>query len=687
MRLEDALQEKWLKDIPDKTTVGIDIGSRQGKAVLLHKGELYTELLPTGFFMQQTAEELLAHLLEQSGLKREQIEYIVVTGYGRIALKFENIPYQVVTEIACHGKGAHFLGEDIHTIIDIGGQDSKVIRIHPEDGSVINFAMNDKCAAGTGRFLEKIANVLEYDVTEIGPASLEADTPAKIDSTCVVFAESEVVSARAKGVSPQDLAAGIHQSVAKRVYGLLNRVGIESNVLFTGGVSNNIGMKRAFEELLGVHIARSRLNTVFAGALGAAIFAAEFAEQGYESAVYQEQEEQEFELDLSSFLEAQKREWDAYVNKTSGKKAYVAYTCNYTPIEVLAAADVSYIRLLHKGTPEELVAGETVTQSMICDFTKSIVGGFIKQTPECRAVEKLYTFFSCGCMKATVESIGQLYVPSVVYNLPRKKADESAGDSLAAEIQSFKSDLEQLTGEPIPEERIREKIAAYNRVRRTYRRIAEYRKGSSPLLKSSDFQKLMNGYFTLPAEILQKELDQIEKQLSKAERPKKKKIRLMLSGGIVADGDNKITKILEELGTVIVAEDNCTGIKPVSFTIPEEQGEDVFEQLAAGYLGKAPCSRMTPKADMIQYSLDLAKEYDVDGVVLYYLKFCPCYSMIEKLYRDIFEKNNIPLIIISADYSVGDEGQIKTRLEAFVELLQQRRGNKHADTTGTVKGY
>lgn len=146
------------------------------------------------------------------------MDFIVGTGYGRIALRFDEVPSRIVTEISCHGMGAHYLGEDIHTIIDIGGQDSKAIKIDSENGKVIDFVMNDKCAAGTGRFLEKAAGILGFGVEELGQTALQSENPIDISSTCVVFAESEIISIRAKNSNVADLAAGIHKSVAKRVF-------------------------------------------------------------------------------------------------------------------------------------------------------------------------------------------------------------------------------------------------------------------------------------------------------------------------------------------------------------------------------------------------------------------------------------------------------------------------------------
>lgn len=182
MDLLNVIDKTKISKIPKATLAGIDIGSRQSKGALLHDGQLFVAIMPTGYVMQDAADELLNKLVKEAGIKREDIDCIVSTGYGRVALDFGSIPGKIVTEIACHGMGAHFLGHDIHTIIDIGGQDSKAIRIDPDTGKVTDFAMNDKCAAGTGRFLERIAKVLEMDTTTIGPVSLKAENPVDISA-------------------------------------------------------------------------------------------------------------------------------------------------------------------------------------------------------------------------------------------------------------------------------------------------------------------------------------------------------------------------------------------------------------------------------------------------------------------------------------------------------------------------
>ena len=278
MNLTDVISPALADELAEARVVGIDIGSRAVKGVLLDKGRLFTALIPTGISSQETAEELLEELFAGTQAGRADISYIVGTGYGRIAIDFDDTPHQIVTEISCHAMGAHYLNPGARTIIDIGGQDSKAIKVDADTGKVIEFIMNDKCAAGTGRFLEKVANLLDLELSELGPIALKAQRQSPISSQCVVFAESEVISLKAKGEKREDIAAGIHFATARRIRNLLNRIGIEPTVVFSGGVSNNAGMKLALEEILGVKIGETKLDTTYAGAFGAAIYAYKYTE-------------------------------------------------------------------------------------------------------------------------------------------------------------------------------------------------------------------------------------------------------------------------------------------------------------------------------------------------------------------------------------------------------------------------
>jgi predicted CoA-substrate-specific enzyme activase len=196
------------------------------------------------------------------------IKRIISTGYGRNSLEFAD---KAVTEITCHAVGAHYLNPKVRSVIDIGGQDSKAISID-ERGGVKDFAMNDKCAAGTGRFLEVMARALEVDLEDFGNLSITADQPSKISSLCTVFAESEVISLISQGEKRENIIAGIHESIAARVSAMANRVGIKTPIMMTGGVAKNVGVLKALETKLGQPIEVSE-KTQVTGAIGAALIA------------------------------------------------------------------------------------------------------------------------------------------------------------------------------------------------------------------------------------------------------------------------------------------------------------------------------------------------------------------------------------------------------------------------------
>ena len=670
MKLSEIISEEKAGLIPEKTTIGIDIGSRQSKAILLSRGEYYVHIIPTGFSMTETAGILKENLLRQAGLTEEDIDFIVTTGYGRIAVHFDKIPNKIVTEISCHGLGAFYLGDGIKTIVDIGGQDSKAIRIDENDGRVVDFVMNEKCAAGTGRFLEKAANILGVGVEKLGQLSLEATNPSDISSQCVVFSESEIVSGRAKGENVSDIAAGVHRSVARRIQNLLARVGIEPNVLFTGGVSNNIGMRKAIEDVVGFPIQTPKLNAVYAGALGAAVYAAQFAVKKEKSSTY---EGEGFKLDISELENAVERAKENFAKKETGKKKHIAYLCAYTPLEIMSAANVAHIRMLHAGNSKEVTAGEVITQSVFCDYTKSIIGAIAENNPLYSSVDKVYNFNTCDCMKKTTEAINDQFLPAMVFNLPRLTHGRNSAEFYAAELKGFANDLEKLTGEVIDESEIRRYTALYNEARALLRKISEYRREESPLLGNTEFQKIAYSYYYLPVEELIDQLKKIDKQLEDAPRTGiKTGPRILITGGLMAEGDEKVVKILEgDLGAKVVCEDMCTGYSPFAFDV-KEASEDPIRNIAEAYLGKAPCARMRPIDERIDHAVRLAEEYKADAVIYYYMKFCPCYGLPKNEFVKRFQEKNIPVLEMPVDYSVGDEGQIKTRIEAFIDVLEEK---------------
>ena len=249
--------------------MGIDVGSTASKCVIMKDGQeiVAKSLVPVGTGTSGPARAI-AEVLDNAKMTREQMDFVLATGYGRNSL--DGLADLQMSELSCHAKGATYLFPDVHTVVDIGGQDVKVIEI--ENGMMKNFVMNDKCAAGTGRFLDVMARVLEVRVEDLGDLGDKSTKEIGISSTCTVFAESEVISQLAVGTDKCDIIAGIHRSVAGRVSGLCNRVGVRDRVVMTGGVAQNHGIVKALENQLGHEISTSPL-TQYNGALGAALFA------------------------------------------------------------------------------------------------------------------------------------------------------------------------------------------------------------------------------------------------------------------------------------------------------------------------------------------------------------------------------------------------------------------------------
>lgn len=249
---------------------GVDVGSTQTKAIIINEDREIVGrcLTDTGANVVVAAENAFAEALRTSGIREEEVEYVIGTGYGRYRVTFGNTQ---VTEISCHARGAAQMFPGTKTVLDMGGQDTKAIRVSPK-GEVLDFCMNDKCAAGTGRFLGAAAAALDIPLGELGNVAMKAERPVKISTTCTVFAESEVLSWLGKGKKIEDILWGVHLSIASRSTALLRRVGIEDEITFTGGVTKNAGMIKSLEQAL-----KTKLNVSddshYMGALGAALFA------------------------------------------------------------------------------------------------------------------------------------------------------------------------------------------------------------------------------------------------------------------------------------------------------------------------------------------------------------------------------------------------------------------------------
>jgi len=257
---------------------GIDAGSTISKVLLMNDGVVVASgLAPTGPNAKLTVEDLLVRALAQAGVRREDIVRSVATGYGRRLIDFAT---RVVTEITAHARGARRLytgTATLRTIIDIGGQDSKVIGLG-EDGILDDFAMNDKCAAGTGRFLEVMARAMQVRLDQLGELSLRSKRTLSVNSLCTVFAESEVVSLLSRGEEVCDVIAGVHAAIARRIASMARRVGIREAAFFSGGAALDIGLRHALARELEVELVVPPEPQMVA-ALGAAILAEEMCDR------------------------------------------------------------------------------------------------------------------------------------------------------------------------------------------------------------------------------------------------------------------------------------------------------------------------------------------------------------------------------------------------------------------------
>ncbi|MDR2075378.1 MAG: acyl-CoA dehydratase activase [Desulfovibrio sp.] len=269
-------------------TLGIDIGSASSKAVILEDGQ---KTVAAAAVQSGTGTSGPGRVLEEvfalSGLSREDMDRVIATGYGRFSVQEAD---RQISEITCHGKGIFFVCPSARTIIDIGGQDAKAISLD-EDGNIEKFFMNDKCAAGTGRFLEVMSRVLEVELNEMGAHHFKSENPARVSSTCAVFAESEVISLLSMGALKDDIIAGVHRSVASKSCALAYRADVKDDVVMCGGVARNAGVVDAIEKELGCRITVAPAPQL-TGALGAALIAFEDLKKSREYNEYGRHERQ-----------------------------------------------------------------------------------------------------------------------------------------------------------------------------------------------------------------------------------------------------------------------------------------------------------------------------------------------------------------------------------------------------------
>ena len=675
-------------------TLGLDLGSRAVKAALFDpkRGRVAAAVVRDGTPDKAAdADGLLRDVLAAAGVGRDDVRRIVATGYGRGQAAFAD---EATTEISCHAAGVAALHPEVRTVIDIGGQDSKAI-VLAEGGRVRDFAMNDRCAAGSGRFLEVAARILGTDIDGLSALAEGAAAESEISSMCVVFAESEVIGMLARGFRREDIAAGILRSIARRVAGLAERIGVRPPVAFTGGVALN----RSIAAALGREL-RERLiipsDPRITGALGAALLAARrlglpanlaearmtvsmttplgpdkgaaavaaeaavlgHAESGPLSAyLHRVPALDRFDRMISNALEY------AREAKASGRKI-VSMFCEFTPRELILAAGAVPVCACG-GSHETAMAAERDLPAGLCPLIKSSYGFALeKASPFFELSDLIVAETTCDGKKKMFELLGE-FKPMAVFELPQKPDDESGFRHWLSELAGLRRRLEDLTGVTITDERLREAIRLMNRERALRRKIARLAGRGLTGREVLGAKSVISG---IPEDL--EAYEAVLAQAASVEADPPTRPRILMTGVPMPSGAEKVIDIIEEAGATVVAQENCTGLKPLAEDVSEEG--DPLEAIARKYF-HLPCSCMTPNAGRLELVDDLIREFRPDGIVDLVWQSCLTYDVESEVLKRHIERrgDGLPTLKIVTDYSPSDVQQLRLRVEAFLSMLDR----------------
>ncbi|MGR3177656.1 MAG: acyl-CoA dehydratase activase [Candidatus Anammoxibacter sp.] len=625
-------------------SLGIDIGSLSTNAVLINdQGEiLASETILTGASSIKAIDLILKQILANAGIRQDDIGTVIATGYGRIKVPFAT---DTVTEITCHAKGANYYFPNARTLIDIGGQDSKAIKIDKK-GNVLDFVMNDKCAAGTGRFLEVMARTLEIELDDMGAISLKGGKEINISSLCTVFAESEVVSLIGASSKVEDICKSLHASIAKRIVAQVKRVGVEDDIIMSGGVAKNIGVVNELEKKLNCKMKISSEPQIV-GALGAALIGIEKSSPKIPVGIINNQN--------SSF------KYDASIDNTSLPK--IGYFCSYIPVEIIRSAGFHPVRI--RGTERDSCGSENVLCGNICPYIKAVTDQ--KLSGELDNLAGVVFTNSCDGMRRLYDAWVKLDADNNRFNyiidLP-KKVDALSINYFAKLIKKFKEELEKNFNINFSLDDINTTISIYNKMRDKVMMFLEKQwNGRVGRSGSEIFSILKKGIDAVPekfSEYLTGLMKQKDQTLDSRKAPS-----IMLWGGIIED--DGIVKIIEDAGARVVADDLCSGSRYYDAKV--DVTSDPYLALATRYLTRIPCSRMTNVTERIDNVIKRMKECSISGSIYHSLKFCDHNLYDYPLIKKEFAKHDIPILPLTCDYSSSSEGQIKTRVEAFVEQL------------------
>lgn len=629
-------------------TLGIDIGSLSTDAVLINeKKEIVAyEVIATGASSKKACDKIFKQILDSTKLEAKDLDYVIATGYGRIKVPFAN---EVVTEITCHAKGANHFFPDARTVIDIGGQDSKAIKLDAK-GNVVDFSMNDKCAAGTGRFLEVMARTLEIELDDMGELSLKGKDNVSISSLCTVFAESEVVSLIGADHKTPDICKALHISIAKRVSAQAKRVGLEETVVMTGGVAKNIGVVRELEKKLLCTI-RIPEEPQIIGALGAAIIALENVNAATKKESVETTDDNKTSI--------------ANVQFDDDKMPKIGYFCTYTPVEIIRAAGYHPVRI--KGSNNENGGAEELLCNNICSYIKTLTDE--KLSGNLDHLEGIVFTNSCDGMRRLYDAwirIDNGKKFNYFLDIP-KNSDEASVQYFADVIQAFKEELENHFQLKIQNEDINTSISLYNGMRDKVTLFLQKQWNGYVGHSGYEIYTLLKKGINAVPEKFQDYISTLTSLMKKiGDVPEKNSAPKLFVWGSILENE-EIIRMIEDAGARVVSEDLCTGSR--YFDKKVEITDNPYKSISERYLKRSPCSRMVDVFGRIKNIISLIERRAISGAIYHSLKFCDHTLYDYPLVKEEFERKHIPLLHINCDNSSNSEGQIKTRIEAFIEQL------------------
>jgi len=667
--------------------MGIDLGSTSTEAVVLDdNGEIVTyKIIDTEPNHKTCTENILVLVYRElsaiynTPVTQEDIQFCIGTGYGR-----ENIfcAGKTVSEISCHARGVHYYFPSARSIIDIGGQDSKVITIDGK-GEVIDFVMNEKCAAGTGRFLEAIGDVCEISLDQLGPISLKAEKEAEISSMCTVFAESEVISKLADGEEKESVIKGLHSAITFRVLSMGKRIGIKAPLVFTGGVARNSGMVRMLMEKTGFDKKDVRVPPVpqIVGGLGAAFFARDqwnSRKKGQTTVYIKGKPSQEIEKIISNW----EKEIPAKIQKP-GKNGrdVIGWTDLAVPVELLSAANIKHIRIT--GDIEKGASSDRYIRTYSCAYIKNAVSALLEESEKYDFLEGVITTNCCSATEKMSDVLkchdgpndGLFIYPLTV---PRLTGDEAV-DYMRKNIVAFKTFLENKYRTTITTGRLRTTCKKYNEAKRLMNEFtmlaARNNVSNTARLLAIQLEKFwgITAGDGIDIDGFCADLKDKINRLKAVTPLEKQGPNMLLAGSLIPE--LKFYDIFDNIPCQVVYNNTSSGNKFSESSVDLAEN-DIYHALARRCLYYGYTPRTMAPASRMDHIKNLVEQYNIEGIIFNITKFCVYYTFESVVLKEYCEEWKIPLLVIETDFTSKSLGQLKTRIEAFIETFNSASFSK-----------